>query len=513
MAQAATSTCAEQGRADGYAPRRPEDTLLYALVSEHWPRFRERAEAQGGLPKFVEEELDAYLRCGILEYGLVQLACCGCGHEMVVGFSCKRRGFCPSCLGRRMSDIAAHLVDSVLPEVPIRQWVCSLPWRLRCALGYDRRLCADVLGAFTDALKRSLRWRAKRKFGLRSVRDAQIGALTFVQRADSALRLNVHFHTLALDGVYVRDEEGELQFRELGEPTPEEVAQVAVWTHASLVRVLKRYGRSLEGVSDVDSFATDQPVLASCYGASAADVQLLGPAAGRLAAKLVRPLRLVQGTGATALAEVGGVNIHAAVAVDGRDRQRLERLCRYIARPPLSLERLEAHPDGRVRIRFKSAWKDGTHSVLLDPLDFISRLCALIPPPRFHMLRYHGVLAGHSRDRAEVVPQESAKDESSPTGDVQQLLFEPTPLQPPPPPSRHPWAVSPAARLRHRHYDVSGVPGRHAREVHRDRGDRNSGHPWHCPAGATSAAVGDSLSSTSPPLERGQCTRASAGVG
>ncbi|MFT5357122.1 MAG: hypothetical protein ACI9KE_004353 [Polyangiales bacterium] len=122
-------------------------------------------------------------------------------------------------------------------------------------------------------------------------------------------------------------------------------------------------------------------------------------------------------------------------------------MCRYIARPPLSLERLEEHPDGRVRIRFKSAWKDGTHSVLLDPLDFISRLrlletpCALIPPPRFHMLRYHGVLAGHSRDRAEVVPRQEANDESSTTGDAQQLLFEPTPpLQPPPPPSRHPWA-------------------------------------------------------------------------
>jgi hypothetical protein len=93
VAQAAISTCVEQTRADGYARRRPEDTLLHALVSEHWPRFRERAEAQGGLPKFVEEEFDAYLRCGILEYGLVQLACRGCGHEMVVGFSCKRRAF------------------------------------------------------------------------------------------------------------------------------------------------------------------------------------------------------------------------------------------------------------------------------------------------------------------------------------------------------------------------------------------------------------------------------------
>ncbi|MFT5355068.1 MAG: hypothetical protein ACI9KE_002284 [Polyangiales bacterium] len=81
-----------------------------------------------------------------------------------------------------------------------------------------------------------------------------------------------------------------------------------------------------------------------------------------------------------------------------------------------------------------------TVPVLLDPLDFISRLCALIPPPRFHMLRYHGILAGHSR-AAEVVPQESAKDESlEPSNDAQQLLFEPTPPLQPPPPSRHPWA-------------------------------------------------------------------------
>jgi len=87
-----------------------------------------------------------------------------------------------------MSDVAAHLVDEVLPKVPIRQWVCSLPWRLRYAMGYDRRLCADVLAVFIAALRRSLRHRAKRELGLRSVDDAQIGAITFVQRGDSSLR-------------------------------------------------------------------------------------------------------------------------------------------------------------------------------------------------------------------------------------------------------------------------------------------------------------------------------------
>jgi hypothetical protein len=96
-----------------------------------------------------------------------------------------------------MADLAAHLVDAVLPKVAIRQWVCSLPWRLRYLMAYDRELCADVLEAFIGALRRSLRRRAKRALGLRSLGDLQIGAVTFVQRCDSSLRLNVHFHTLA----------------------------------------------------------------------------------------------------------------------------------------------------------------------------------------------------------------------------------------------------------------------------------------------------------------------------
>jgi hypothetical protein len=153
-------TCA--ARADGYARRDPEATLLDPLVREHWPSFLERAEEQGGLPRFVVRDFEECLRCGVLEHGLVHLACSRCGHDLVVAFSCKRRGFCPSCLGRRMSDIAAHLVDEVVPEVPIRQWVCSLPWRLRYALAFDRALCAEGLDAFTRALTRSLKWRAKR---------------------------------------------------------------------------------------------------------------------------------------------------------------------------------------------------------------------------------------------------------------------------------------------------------------------------------------------------------------
>ena len=131
-----------------------------------------------------------------------------------------------------MSDAASHLVDDVFPEVPTRQWVCSLPWRLRVLLGYDRRLCAEVMSAFTGAISRLLRHRAKAELGLPSVEHAHVGAVTFVQRSDSALRLNVHGHSLFLDGVYVRDASGALAFHALGAPTFEEVEQVARWTHA-----------------------------------------------------------------------------------------------------------------------------------------------------------------------------------------------------------------------------------------------------------------------------------------
>ena len=130
--------------------------MLHRVVRAHCPAFLERAEEAGGLPKFVVRELEAYLECGLLEHGLVHLRCRDCSEELVVAFSCKKRGFCPSCVARRMSDAAAHLVDDVLPEVPTRQWVCSLPWRLRILLGYDRRLCAEVTSAFTGAVSRSL---------------------------------------------------------------------------------------------------------------------------------------------------------------------------------------------------------------------------------------------------------------------------------------------------------------------------------------------------------------------
>lgn len=136
--------------------------MLYQVCRRHLPTFERMwtdTDSGGCLPKFVTEELRSFLTCGILAHGFAQMHCEGCRKRHLVAFSCKGRGFCPSCLGRRMNEGAANLVDHVLPEhVPIRQWVLTLPHPLRYPLASDGR---------------------------------HLGKL---------LRLNPHFHTLFLDG-------------------------------------------------------------------------------------------------------------------------------------------------------------------------------------------------------------------------------------------------------------------------------------------------------------------------
>ena len=121
-----------------YRRREPEKEPLYQILAGHLETFLQQAgTAEHRLPLHVGKEMRAYLECGILAYGFVRARCEDCGANRAVAFSCKKRGFCPSCCGRRMADTAARLVDEVLPRVPVRQWVLSLPYEIRYRLAYD----------------------------------------------------------------------------------------------------------------------------------------------------------------------------------------------------------------------------------------------------------------------------------------------------------------------------------------------------------------------------------------
>ncbi len=141
-----------------YARHRPEQTTMYRLVQQRAQSFfAQTEEATGaGLPHFVCDEFDAFLECGILAHGFVHLRCADCGHDKLVAFSYKRRGFCPSCGVRRMSQTAAHLVDHVIPRVPVRQWVLSLPIPLRLLLAAQPVLETPVLQVVHRVITRHL---------------------------------------------------------------------------------------------------------------------------------------------------------------------------------------------------------------------------------------------------------------------------------------------------------------------------------------------------------------------
>lgn len=106
------------------------------------------------------------------------------------------------------------------------------------------------------------------------------------------------------------------------------------------------------------------------------------------------------------LAARAGVASHPAAGVDIalHQRQKLERLCRYVSRPPVASERLALTASGQVRYTLKTPYRDGTTHIVLEPLDLMARLAALVPPQRMHLTRFHGVFAPHSKLRAAVTP-------------------------------------------------------------------------------------------------------------
>lgn len=232
--------------------------MLHAIVRAHLAGFLRFADERYAhpLPRYVRRAFEHYLRCGLPEHGFLRLRCDDCGHDRVVAFSCKERGTCPSCAGRTMSNTAAHLVDRVLPNVPIRQWVLSLP--------YDLRMLAakrpDVVAAIDRILFREIERVLRRSYG---PSDGRAGAVTFVQRFGGSLNLHVHFHVLVLEGLFTRENNTRPVFHESLAPTPTELLAVVTRVKRSVLRWLARRGldRRVDDGVDADPDALDACVV------------------------------------------------------------------------------------------------------------------------------------------------------------------------------------------------------------------------------------------------------------
>ncbi|MBK7585806.1 MAG: transposase zinc-binding domain-containing protein [Myxococcales bacterium] len=236
-ADCARASCPSSRRIRGAGRRRAPCTGSCAKTCARSTKPRSTASPRR-CPASYARSLEGYVDCGILARGFSVLACCDCRKQKAVAFSCKGRAFCPACLGRRMAAGAADLVDHILPnDAPLRQFVLTLPFELRARLAYDAKLLGAVSRTFVDSV---LGW-YRHKMRDRGIKGGKSGAVTAVQRVSSDFRLNPHFHTLGLDGVFA-EEAGELAFHALPFLTNDDVADVLQIARTRIIALLRRKG-------------------------------------------------------------------------------------------------------------------------------------------------------------------------------------------------------------------------------------------------------------------------------
>ena len=344
--------------AQPYRRRRPETTTLHRIVREHLETYLALANESDpmgdGVPDHVEKEFRSYLTCGILAHGFARARWATCGYDFLVAFSCKGRGACPSCNAKRMAGTAAHLVDHVIPHVPVRQWVLSVPKRLRPFLHHRPRTASAVLHILLRALRASLK-----EASPTAPATASMGAVSFLHRFGSSLNPHPHFHLCVVDGLFERVEyepnqdsghpTGDLRFHEATALTHELLEGLQHTIRSRVLRHFRRHGL-LEPHDAEDMLTWD-------HG--------------------------------------GGFSLDASVRIEATDRTGLERLIRYCARPPFALDRLHLVDNRSDQILYILPGPDpaGRTALRLSALEFLDRMAKILPPPRIHRHRYHGVFA------------------------------------------------------------------------------------------------------------------------
>jgi len=284
----------------------------------------------------VELAVHAYLDCGRLHGGFARIRCPKCRGEHLLAFSCQTRNFCPSCQAKRAALFAERFVEEIAAPVPHRHIVFTVPRVLRGLFQRDRRL----LGLLARCAHRAVRLLYQESAGRR---DALPGMVASLQTFGASLAWHPHVHALVTDGLLERGG----GFLPVAMPDPEALEELF---RRLVIRALV--------------------------------------AGRRLSSDFARKLLSWRHS---------GFSVYARQVVPQDEPRRLERLARYLTRPPLAQGRLRTATDGSLLLQTPPDPRTGATTLRLDPLELIHRLTLQIPDPQQHLVRYSGAYANRVR--------------------------------------------------------------------------------------------------------------------
>ena len=341
-----------------YRPRHPERTPLYRLFEERFEDFvrsyPERFEHRHGqLRPVVRRVVEQYLECGRLHGGFARLRCPSCHGEHLLAFSCQTRNFCPSCQAKRAALFAEHLAENVLADVPHRHVVFTIPKVLRPLFERERRLLSILTQSAHHCVQEILR---------HDTGDARavVGTVASLQTFGGwfAANFHPHVHALITEGVFHDPRSATASFE-----------WVAGWDVTAIAELFRR----------------------------------------RVLARLRQARRLREHTEQMLLSwEHSGFSVWAGEPIRPGDTERQEHVARYVTRAPVRLDAIERKDQGKVLVQTPYDPRTGQRNLELDDLELIRRLCAQIPAPRQHLVRYFGWYSSRARgDRARRQSEES----------------------------------------------------------------------------------------------------------
>ncbi len=322
----------EPGRPTTYLPRRPRASPLWQCVSRHLPELR----ASGRVRHAIEQSvLERFLECGDLHCGFARIRCGGCGHDLLLAFSCKTRYFCPSCHQKRVLAYGDWVETSVLRPVPHRQYVFTIPKLIRPFFAYRRSLLGELCRIVARLLAEAYRAANPR---------ARPGFILFVQTFGDLVNFNPHVHALVADGVF----EVSGDFIPLP-PVPE--ALLAERLRREMMRLLVR--------REVVPAPLAEQMLAWRHG---------------------------------------GFTVHNQVRVAAGDAEGRKSLAGYMLRAPFSLKKTTYDAaKGSVIYRSKLHATLKRNFQVMPGVQWLELLCKHIPDRHEHMVRYYGRYSSRTR--------------------------------------------------------------------------------------------------------------------